>query len=295
MKTLPLNALRAFAAVYETGGVRPAARLLAITHSSVSRHLQELEAWMDIPLLEKQEGVRRLGFTAEGEKLGREVLASMSHLESAVLSLKENQNPNTVIIETISSIAVRWLLPRLASMDEKGRRLEISVLVDQRRKSPEESGADLSLRMGKGPWKDVDCFPLMSEILRPVMSPAYWENNGKPADLEALNQLKLLHDRDANLSWKIWQGRYQIRDLDTRSGPRFTSSDLVLRAAEQGLGVALAPARLAEESLNAGTLIAPFLDCDIEIPDFYWLILQKEKKQRLAVRQVMEWLAGKVD
>ncbi len=295
MKNLPLNALRAFAAVYETGGVRPAARLLTINHSSVSRHLQELEAWMEIPLLEKQEGVRRLRFTAEGEKMGREALASMNHLENAVLSVKENQRPNTVTIETISSIAVRWLLPRLASMEEEGRRLEISVLVDQRRKSPEESGADLGLRMGKGPWKDVDCFPLMSERLRPVMSPVYWESNGKPIDFDALGHMKLLHDRDANLSWKVWQNFYQARDLDIRSGPRFTSSDLVLRAAEQGLGVALAPVRLAEESLNTGTLIAPFQDCDIEIPDFYWLIQKKGKKPRLAVRQVMEWLAGKVD
>ncbi len=44
MRELPLNALRAFAAIHATGGVRAAARELRIAHSSVSRHLAELEA-----------------------------------------------------------------------------------------------------------------------------------------------------------------------------------------------------------------------------------------------------------
>ena len=44
MRRLPLSALRAFAAVFETGGVRPAARALQVTHSAVSRHVRELEA-----------------------------------------------------------------------------------------------------------------------------------------------------------------------------------------------------------------------------------------------------------
>jgi len=50
MQRLPLSALRAFAAVYEAGGVRPAARALQVTHSSVSRHLHELEAWLGVAL-----------------------------------------------------------------------------------------------------------------------------------------------------------------------------------------------------------------------------------------------------
>ena len=48
MSDLPLNALRTFAAVYETGGVRPASRALNVAHSSVSRHLRELEKALDI-------------------------------------------------------------------------------------------------------------------------------------------------------------------------------------------------------------------------------------------------------
>ncbi|MEP3245257.1 MAG: LysR substrate-binding domain-containing protein [Sneathiella sp.] len=292
MKNLPLNAIRAFAAVYETGGVRPASRLLGVTHSSVSRHLHELEAWIGLALLEKKEGTRKISFTPEGEMLGRDAFASMASLETTVLSLQERQKQNTVVVETTSSIAIRWLLPRLNALEAYDSRLEVSVLIDQRQKSPEEGGADFAIRMGKGPWSDVDCRSFMADRLLPVMGPAYWKEKGSPDLLRQLTGLKFLHDRDPHLSWEVWKRACGMEGLETRAGPRFTSSDLVIRAAEQGLGVALAPYRLAEESLKSGTLIAPFEGGVMALPDFYWLVLPKRKQPRRAVVSVMEWIEG---
>ena len=64
MRDLPLNALRAFALVYAHRGVRAAARELGVAHSSLSRHLAELEAWMGTPLT--HEGAGRGGRSSEG-------------------------------------------------------------------------------------------------------------------------------------------------------------------------------------------------------------------------------------
>ena len=83
MKDLPLNALRAFAVIYETGGIRPAARSLRVTHSSISRHVRELESWIGLSLIEVPEGTRSLRFTDQGEALGRSALAGLRELETA--------------------------------------------------------------------------------------------------------------------------------------------------------------------------------------------------------------------
>ena len=76
MKDLPLNALRVFALACAHGGVRAAARELGIAHSSVSRHLAELEAWLGVPLA-REKGAGRRGWipTPQGEALGKAVLA----------------------------------------------------------------------------------------------------------------------------------------------------------------------------------------------------------------------------
>ena len=257
MKDLPLNMLRAMAAVYETGGIRPAGRRLGVTHSSVSRMLRELEAWIETPLFERRQKSRSLQFTAEGEALGRSALASLSELENAVASVRESRRPNSVTLSTTPSFAVRWLLPRLADFESRYPAIEVSVVVDQRRRAPIDSGADIAIRMGSGPWQGMDCQPLMGDALYPVMSRAYWQDNGRPEKIGRLNRLRLLHDRDPNASWSLWQQIHGPDDLDVRRGPRFTSSDLVIRAAEQGLGVALARDRLLGTSIENGTPAPP--------------------------------------
>src|SRR5258708_37509798 len=69
--------------------------------------------------------------------------------------------------------------------------------------------------------------------------------------------LRLLHDRDPHASWEAWRRVHGPPALDVRRGPRFTSSDLVLRAAAQGQGVALARHRLAPDGLPARAPLRP--------------------------------------
>ena len=292
MVDLPLNALRAFAAVYETGGVRPAARSLQVTHSAVSRHLRELEAWIGLPLVQPRDGNRSLRFTPQGEALGRTALTSLRDLESAITAVREAKRGNTVTISTTPSFASRWLLPRLPGLADLHPWIELSVIVDQRHGDPSEQGADLGIRMGKGPWPDLTCEPLMDDILYPVMSPAFWEEAGRPNGLEDLAGLRLLHDRDPHTPWEVWRKTHGPNTLSVRSGPRFTSSDLVIRAAAQGMGVALARDRLARDDVAAGVLLRPLGDMHVELKDAYWIVLSKDAHSRMATHKVIGWLKG---
>ncbi|WP_193367298.1 LysR substrate-binding domain-containing protein [Pelagibius marinus] len=290
MKDLPLNALRAFAAVYDRGGLRPAARALQITHSSVSRHLRELEHWLGVPLVERETQRRSLAFTPQGEALGRASLDALGKLGSAVAALREARRGNAVSLATTPSIAANWLFPRLADFEASLGWIELSVTVDQRPALPGHLDADLALRMGRGPWPGFHCQPLMDDALYPVMSPAYWKSAGCPSEPRQLQGLRLLHDRDPQAAWEIWRRHYDIGGADLRSGPRYASSDLVLRAALQGLGVALARHRLTCDHLRSGALIRPFGSHQVDLADAYWLLTPEGTPSRTAVAQVAAWL-----
>ena len=287
MRDLPLNSLRALAAVYETGGVRPAGRKLGIAHSAISRHLKELEVWLDVSLFKTGQSHGRMVFTANGEALGRQALAALQTLETSVGSAREARHGNSLIVATTPSFAVRWLLPRLPSFQDAHKSIEVSVIVDQQRKSPTDEGADISIRMGGKPRSGVT-FPLMDDLLIPAASPQYLQVHGP--SVANLKGQALLHDRDPNTSWALWRKEFGPADLDVRKGARFTSSDLVLRAAEQGLGVALARWRLAEEALERGTLVRLLKDKDIILPDAYWVILNEARSNRSAVQRFVDWL-----
>ena len=185
---------------------------------------------------------------------------------------------------------MRWLLPRLPTLTKLPPRIELSIIVDQARRSPVATGADLNIRMGARPSDDMAATPLMAERIFPVMAPSFWEEQGRPSVIDRLADLPLLHDRDPSASWAVWRKQFGPERLDIRRGPRLTSSDLILRAAEQGQGVALARERLAAESLTSGALVRPFRDAALDLGPNYWIIPNPETRNRKSVRLVTQWL-----
>ena len=291
MKDLPLNALRAHALTQAQGGVRAAARELGIAHSSVSRHLAELEAWLGVPLSEHAAGRRGWVPTAQGDALGRTVMAALQDIQSAVDAIREPRSPFAVTVSTAPSFAARWLLPRLPALERAHPRIELSVLVNQNLDALSESSVDLAVRMGRGPWPCLDCQPLMSDALYPVMSPKFWEDHDRPSHPQQLTGLRLLHDRDPHASWDLWRKQFGPDSLNLQPGARFASSDLLLRAAMQGQGVALARHQLIADEIVAGSLIRPFGAREVSVPDAYWIVRPLSGQQpRFAVTTVIGWL-----
>ena len=287
---LPLNALRAFATVHAEGGVRAAARALGVSHSAVSRHLAELETWLGLPLTRDGGGRRGLAFTSQGEALGRATISGLNAIEAVVRSLREARSAGSVTISTSPSFASRWLLPRLPGLEETRPELEVSLLVDQRVVDLDAAGIDLAVRMGRGPWSDGRAEPLMDDALYPVMSRAFWEKAGRPTRPADLLGLRLLHDRDPHAAWEAWRRAHGPRGLDVRSGPRFASSDLVLRAAALGQGVALARERLVTDDLRSGVLLRPIAELSVPLEGAYWVVVPRADPPREAVEQVVAWL-----
>ncbi|MEP6861246.1 MAG: LysR substrate-binding domain-containing protein [Deltaproteobacteria bacterium] len=290
MKDLPLNALRVFAVIRGERGVRAAARLLGVSHSAVSRHLAELEAWLGVPLVRAGGGRRGLTFTPRGEALGDAVVAGLRAIEAAVEEVREDRSPRSVLVSTTPSVAVRWLLPRLPRFTRAYPAVELSVVVEQRVEDLEANGVDLAIRMGRGPWREAEVTALMDETLFPVASPSFLAAHGRLRRNDDLLHARLLHDREPNTAWDVWRRVHGPRALEVRRGPRFASSDMVLRAAAQGQGVALARARLVADDLASGVLVRPLADLSIELGTAYWLIRPPREPRTPAVAQVIAWL-----
>jgi LysR family glycine cleavage system transcriptional activator len=287
---LPLNALRAFALVYQHRGVRAAARDLGMAHSSVSRHLGELDRWLGVPLVNAGAGRTGLVFTPQGEALGRAVCAGLKQIEQAVATLREARPAHAVALSTTPSLAIRWLLPRLPAFEQAQPTIELSVLVDQKLEDFGDGRVDLAVRMGRGPWPELHCEPLMDDALYPVMSPAYWQDHGRPSRPAQLAGLRLLHDRDPQAAWELWRRAHGPAGLSLQGGARYTASDLVLRAAGQGQGVALARHRLVADELAAGSLVRPFGALEVPLPCAYWIVRGDATRPRAAVAAVIDWL-----
>lgn len=292
MMNLPLNALRAFAFVYQANGIRPAARQMGISHSAVARHVRELEGWLGVELLDAREGQRRLSFTANGKMLGETALFQLQALEARASSIRESRQKNSVVVSTTASIAARWLLPRLSDLHRQLPEIELSVLTEQLVIDPDGIQTDISIRMGQGSWPGCQCQPLMDDALYPVVHPSLMKGSRRTPN-RLFGKYPLIHDRDLDTAWSTWLAAYPVAGLDIRKGPRHSSSDLVIRAAKEGLGIALVRDRLAGDEIGTGALAKPFGDKNISIEKAYWVVTQPGKI-RQEVTQVIEWLSQQV-
>lgn len=298
MRDLPLNALRAFAAVHLAGGIRPAGRALGVSHSSVARHVAELEAHVGAPLIDRGSEGRALAFTPLGERLGQAASKTLGSLDRTWTAARERRLANAVTISAAPSFAVLWLLPRLPRLAEAHPRIEVSVLAEQRVRAPSEEGSDLSVRMGR-PRRGERAVPFMDDALTPVASPRLLararagrsRSPGGASVAALLRDLPLLHDRDPNAGWSAWTEHHGPAGPGLAQGPRFSSSDLVLRAAKQGQGVALARLRLAEDDIGTGAL-ERLSDDVVALPDAFWIVMGDEGEGRASVRAVRDWLMG---
>jgi LysR family glycine cleavage system transcriptional activator len=207
-----------------------------------------------------------------------------------VASVREARSDTSVQIGTHPSFAVRWLLPRIPELEARHPQIEVSVIVDRRLSDLQGTDLDMAIAMGPRRPPDPRWQRLMGDQLYPVMSRAFWNQHRRPAKPEDLAGLRLLHDRDPDASWGEWRSVHGPEKLDVQKGPRFTSTDLVLRAAAHGQGVALARHQLAVGDIASGHLIRPLGDLTVELEDAYWIVLPRHKLPTPATRSVIEWL-----
>ena len=285
MRDLPLNALRAFAAVFEAGGVRSAARLLDVAPSAVHRHLRELEARLQTVLVEKDGP--RLTFTSEGERLAARAVEALAILQEGFDNSWSDRRRNGVTVSTSHSFAARWLVPRLRRLRAVHPRMTVSIHVAGQLVQISRH-ASIGIRMGTGPWPGEICEPLMDDHIFPVLSDGLWKSSGMPLEPDEIVRLPLLHDRDPQASWRRWALATGADAPSIRDGVRITATDLVLDAAASGAGVAMARRRLAEDAISSGYLIDRYRCHAVAIGTAYWILRPRDR--RPVDEDFIEWL-----
>lgn len=279
--------LRALAAVMEEGGIRSASARLGVSHSAVSRSLSEIEAVVGVPVTRRRNQGRKIELTPEGRLLANAAVSAMAGLEAAVAAISRPRSRNSVVINTTSSFASRWLFPRMLEHKQALSGIDVSVTISRDVAAPQTQGADLSIRFGPGPWPEAGAAALCNDLLLPVASPGYLRSLPPGTGIGAM---RLLHDRDPGAQWRDWMRAYGLGDSDAGSGLQFDSGDIVLRAAECGEGVALARLSMIRDSLQAGLLAAPFGDKALERPNSIWLVQNPGTAARGPVSRVADWL-----
>lgn len=282
----PLNALRAFDAAARHLSLTRAAEELHVTHGAVSRQIKELEGFLGRQLFHRRP--RGLELTTEGRLLGITTGRLFEDLRGAVRSLRDTRKPGVITVSTVASLAARWLVPRVAAFQEQFPQLEIRVSTSKRLVDFRGDDVDVALRYGRGQWPGTYVERLFAPREFPVCAPALLEGEHALQKPDDLAHFRLVHDMGFG-NWEQWLAAAGARHVLAPRGLVLQDMNVVLQAAIEGQGVALASLPLVHADLKAGRLVRPF-DVDIPVELSFYLVCAAGRERDPALQPFLEWL-----
>lgn len=248
----PLEGLIAVLAAAASGSFTQAAETLGLTHGAISRRVASVEAWLGTALFERH--ARGVRVTPAGRRFVSEIEAALFRIGRTADQWRPRRVLETLRISVLPSFAKLWLIPRIGMLQGEPPDLRLEVLVEHRLSSLDARESDLVVRYGLGGWPSIRAHLLFDEHLSPVAIPSIARRVGRNASTSVIANEPLLHDSNTG-QWRAWLAgggvRYKPRQVDRR----FEDYDLVLAAAEAGLGVALLRRPFAEDWLRSGRLV----------------------------------------
>jgi LysR family glycine cleavage system transcriptional activator len=249
----PLHALRAFETAARHLNFSRAAEELSVTHSAVSHQIKALEGHLGVKLFRRSG--RAMLLTGDGQRLYVHVREAFGRLQRGVAELRDDARRSTLTVSVLPGFAARWLVPRLPEFYRRHPDMDVNLRATVELTDFSREEVDLAVRFGAGDWPELTAEKLLDEEIFPVCSPRYRKGR-LPRTPEELLGCTLLHH--VYEPWGQWFRAVGMTAPAIPHGPGFSESNLLLKAAVEGQGVALALGVLVENELKTGELVQCF-------------------------------------
>jgi len=282
----PLNGLRAFEAAARHLSFTRAAEELHVTQTAISHQIKALEERLGVRLFRRLP--RGLVLTDEAQLFLPPIRAAFDQIAAATERLTKDQGGGVLTVSALPSFAAKWLVPRIGRFRAACPDIEMRVSASSQLVDFARDDVDVAIRVGRGEYPGLRTERLFGDTLFPVCSPTLLDGPSPLAAPEDLRHHTLLSG-DEYPGWAKWLEHAGVSGIEVPRGPLFDDSSMVLQAAIEGHGVALARGVLAADDLAAGRLVKPF---ELSLPFHlaYFLVCPEATAERPKIRAFREWL-----
>jgi len=281
--------LCAFVVVARHGQLSSAARELRISQPGLSQRIRQLETTLGVKLFNRtSRGVR---LSEAGTELFARIDPLLTPLARNFNAFRNSHKNPTILIAVDYAFASFWLLPRLSRLREAVQPIDISLLTSQSPAHALQVQADLVIRIGAPDRFRPQEQQLFAERVSAVCSPAFLKQHPAIRQVQDLLQVPLLSLNTPLCDWYTWESWLQSFGITgTAAGEKtvFNSYDIVIRAAQDGLGVALGWHGLIDTFLENRELVCA-LDLVAQSGRGYFIELKTDNPGP-ATRRVHEWI-----
>ena len=285
-------AITAFARVVEAGSFARAAERMGVSVSAVSRQVAELEAHLDVRLLNRT--TRRLSLTESGQAFfdrSVQLLADLDEAETAVTSASILPR-GTLRLTCSATFGSRHLAPAIADFAARHPQMRFDVELSERFVDLVDEGFDLAVRIGGAGGQNVVARKVGATRVGCCASPSYLERFGEPREPEELAKhhclsYEYLPTRNV---WTFRDPKGGERSVRIGGPVHSNNGRFLVGLAAQGIGISREPDFISAPDVRAGRL-KPILRQFESPPLPIYVVYPSRRHLSAKVRAFTEFLA----
>jgi len=289
----PFASIRAFEAAARHCNYMRASEELSLTPSAISHQVKSLEDFLGVRLFYRRNG--KLFMTETGQVCLKDLTKILDDLENATARVKKHRQKGNVTINLFPSLASSWLVPKLHSFRDNNP--EVNVKMSTSLKPLDFASSDIDMAIW---YRKKDDFEehedkkfnidfLFDEDIIPVCSEKYLEENCPLKDVKSVLNHSLIYCELQPEEWSQWCEAVGIHNDEPKQRIDTDNRFLAMKAAQDGLGIAMGRRPTHEDDLLNGRLVTPF-PFDLVTGYAYYLICPKRSLNMPSVKKFRAWL-----
>ena len=282
----PLNALKSFDAAARHQSFTRAADELCVTQGAVSHQVKALEADLGLKLFNRER--QGLVITEAGRDYLGVVRDAFDRIALGTDRLLQRQRSSVITVSASPDFAAKWLVSRLGRLAGAYPEIELKISATMHHVDFAREDVDLAIRHGTGDWEGLEAVKLCSEELFPICSPALVGSERGLHHPEDVLRFPLLH-LDDRRDWSRWLDVAGASGQGLLHGPILNHASMLIDAAIDGHGIALARTTLAATDLLSGRLARPF-SVSLPLKNSYWIVCPKATSALPKIVAFRDWL-----
>jgi LysR family glycine cleavage system transcriptional activator len=256
----PIQYLVVFSAAAKLCSFKLAAEELNVTPSAVSQQIKNLESYIGLSLFSREQRV--LTLTTAGKGFYKVAERTLRHYERGFTEFSDQYLSPALKVSMIPYMANEVVIPHLQEFQQAYPHIDLIIETSAQLEDLNTTELDAAIRFGVPPWGDlqtqlissvrsglvasedyIQSHPFQDYSLdgHCILSQDYWEKQ------------TLIHSRRQVDDWQRYRQDIGF-DFEPKQELYFDSYDGAMRAAEEGLGIAIAGFPLSQHKLKSGGL-----------------------------------------
>lgn len=259
---------------------------LFLTPSAVSHQIKALEEFVGFDLFVRKG--RGVNLNAAGKMYLEYVQKSLLLLEQGTKAVKNKFSSPKLTISTFPSMASNVIIPQLSLFQQQHPDIEISIDTSMDVNDLRYDDIDLALRIGNGDWPGVTTKKLLDINVAALCTPAFVKEHNLTS-IEQIQSVPLVDFSNVDHVWQTWAKALGVKGRLPDHKLTFNNYDAALKAAEQGLGLALAMMPIENSLIERNVLVNPFANL-LPFGKSLYAVYKNEDDGRHDIECFINWL-----